>query len=276
MRIRQISLIVASVVVALLALASVFSVFTVWAGDPDSPGGPTSDAAKMYTLDDIYNRINDGTTAISDTFQEPVTGPPTGTMHTLNEIYDLVGERAPVPKTGQTQCYKDDGTTGTCTCGTANCPSRQDGDLERGVSWPTPRFTDNGNGTVTDNLTGLMWLKDGDCLGPRTWSAAFTYVSNLNAGTNYSCDGFTAGTYSDWRLPNLRELYSLIHLGQANSAMWLNTQGFSGVQSSIYWSSTTYASSTEFAWYVFLNLGYVSYDDKANYGFYVWPVRGGQ
>ena len=86
MRIRGISLIVVSLVVALLALASVFSAFTVWAGDPDSPGGPTSDAAKMYTLEDIYNRLNDGTAAISDTFKEPAAGPGTGTMHDLNEI----------------------------------------------------------------------------------------------------------------------------------------------------------------------------------------------
>jgi hypothetical protein len=86
MRIKQISLIVASLVVALLALASAFSVFTVWAGDPDSPGGPTSDAAKMYTLEDIYNRLNDGTAAISNTFTEPTDGPGTGTMHDLNEI----------------------------------------------------------------------------------------------------------------------------------------------------------------------------------------------
>jgi hypothetical protein len=272
MRIRKVSLIVASLVVALLALASVF---TVWAGDPDSPGGPTSDDAKMYTLEDIYNRINDCTTAISTTFTEPSSGPGTGTMHTLNEIYDLIGERAPVPKTGQTECYKDDGTTGTCTCGTTNCPSGQDGDLEKGVSWPSTRFTDNADGTVTDNLTGLIWLKDGDCMGRRTWSDAFTYVSNLNSGTNYSCDGYTAGTYGDWRLPNVRELYSLIHLGQANSAAWLNTQGFSGVQSDGYWSSTTYAGNTANAWFVNLFGGYVSYYSKSSTG-YVWPVRGGQ
>ena len=60
---------------------------------------------------------------------------------------------APVPKTGQTTSY----TTG------------DDGDLEMGVPWPSPRFTDKGDGTVTDNLTGLIWLKDANCFGGRTW-----------------------------------------------------------------------------------------------------------
>jgi hypothetical protein len=42
-----------------------------------------------------------------------------------------------------------------------------DGDYEHGAMWPDPRFTDNGNGTITDNLTGLIWLKDADCFGQR-------------------------------------------------------------------------------------------------------------
>jgi hypothetical protein len=75
MRIRQISLVVASLAVALLALASVFSVFTVSAGDPDSSSAPGS--TYSYTLEDIYNRINDSTTAISTTFRVRIrTGTP--------------------------------------------------------------------------------------------------------------------------------------------------------------------------------------------------------
>jgi len=60
-----------------------------------------------------------------------------------------IDEPAPVPKTGQTTSY----ATG------------DDGDLEKGVAWPDPRFMDNGNGTVTDNLTGLIWLKNANCFG---------------------------------------------------------------------------------------------------------------
>ena len=63
-----------------------------------------------------------------------------------------------VPKTGKTTSY----ATG------------DDGDLEKGVAWPIPRFTDNSNGTIRDNLTGLIWLKDANCFGSRTWSEALS------------------------------------------------------------------------------------------------------
>lgn len=274
MRIRQISLIVASLVVALLALASVFSVFTVWAGDPDSPGGPTSDAAKMYTLEDIYNRINDGTTVISDTFQEPVTGPPTGTMHTLNDIYDLVGERAQVPKTGA-------GDIGGYTEVTG-----EDGhaDMQKGVTWPNPRFTIHDSGTpadpsddtVTDNLTGLRWTRNANH-GLKRWKDGSSYPA-----LEY-CNGLSLGGYSDWRLPNVRELQSLVHYGVYNPAVpntagtgkWTSGNPFTGVQSGDYWSSTTCAYDTAYAWYVSLYDGFVLYDDKT-VSLYVWPVHGGQ
>ena len=72
-------------------------------------------------------------------------------MYTLDQLYALTRERAPVPKSGQTSSN----ATG------------DDGDLQRGVAWPDPRFTDNGDGTVTDNLTGLIWLKNANCFGTR-------------------------------------------------------------------------------------------------------------
>ncbi len=58
------------------------------------------------------------------------------------------GPPAPVPKTGQVTTYA----------------VGDDGDHMAGIAAPSPRFTDNGNGTVTDNLTGLVWLKDGNCI----------------------------------------------------------------------------------------------------------------
>lgn len=59
-----------------------------------------------------------------------------------------------LPQTGQKTCYDTSGNVIPCT-GTG-----QDGEIQAGVPWPSPRFTDNGNGTVTDKLTGLMWLKE--------------------------------------------------------------------------------------------------------------------
>ena len=59
-----------------------------------------------------------------------------------------------LPKTGQTTCWDTIGNVIPCP-GTG-----QDGEIQAGVAWPSPRFNDNGNGTVTDKLTGLMWTQN--------------------------------------------------------------------------------------------------------------------
>jgi hypothetical protein len=189
-------------------------------------------------------------------------------------------------QTGQTVCYDAAGAVVACA-GTG-----QDGDKLAGVAWPTPRFT-NLDGTtpvtgsvVVDQLTGLMWLKDANCIstdyasfdndgtagdGAVTWQHALDFVAGINAGTYPNC----GGGYTDWRLPNRKELRSLANYGQMNSATWLNTQGFSNVQANGYWSSTTYAGDTTSAWYVNMYYGIVNASNKANND-YVWPVRSGQ
>jgi hypothetical protein len=60
------------------------------------------------------------------------------------------------PQTGQTVCYNSGGTP-------IECPGTgQDGNFRAGVAWPEPRLTENGDQAVTDNLTGLIWAKDGN------------------------------------------------------------------------------------------------------------------
>ena len=175
-----------------------------------------------------------------------------------------------LPRTGQTTCYDTAGNVISCE-GTG-----QDGDIQAGVEWPNPRFTDNGDGTITDNLTGLMWLKDGNCFGGKTWQEALDAVADLNANPgNYSCGGYTAA-YNDWRLPNVNELESLINAEEPNMAVWLNDQGFMNVKSGYYWSSTTYALATFDAWIVPMDSGDVGLDFKDYHYFYAWPVRAGQ
>jgi hypothetical protein len=175
-----------------------------------------------------------------------------------------------LPKTGQTKCYNTSGGEIPCA-GTG-----QDGEIQAGVAWPEPRFIDNGDDTITDNLTGLMWTKNGNLHngamnGAMIWDQALGYCNNL-----------TLGGYSDWRLPNVNELGSLINANEANSATWLNTQGFTNVQgngssyNAYYWSSTSYASYPDYAWLVHMWLSYVWYGDKYYYYGYVWPVRSGQ
>jgi hypothetical protein len=179
---------------------------------------------------------------------------PDSTMHTLDEIYQKLEQLTspglvPVTKTGQTTSY----ATG------------DDGDLQKGVAWPVPRFTDHGDGTVTDNLTGLMWTKDANMYGQRTWADALS-----------DCASCTEGGHSDWRLPNVRELHSLIDYGRYNPAFPAG-HPFTNVQSSWYRSSSTYASATSAAWLVNLSNGGVFGNGKSyGTGHYVWCVRGGQ
>ena len=173
-----------------------------------------------------------------------------------------------LPQTGQTKCYNTSGTEISCT------DTGQDGDLRKGVEWPYPRFMNNGDGTVTDNLTGLIWTQNagtptvGSCAGGyKTWQGALDYVTCLNS-MNYL-------GHSDWRLPNVNELESLINADEPNSATWLTDQGFIGVQSGYYWSSSSGAGHTDGAWVVSVWGGSVSYNYEAD-GIYVWPVRSGQ
>ena len=207
-----------------------------------------------------------------------------------------------VVKTGQTTCYSANGTP-------ILCPSTgQDGEYQTGATWPIPRFTtnvDNNNdgdctdtgercdGTVIDNLTGLIWLRNANCAGKSEfWAHALKYVAQLNMnGTMNSNDcGDTSNKDShqtDWRLPNIRELHSLIDYAYfspalsngAGDAKWIEGDVFSGVQLSSYWSSststfniTTWAGT---AWFVSFNYGGIFIGSKWN-RYSVWPVRGGQ
>jgi hypothetical protein len=164
-----------------------------------------------------------------------------------------------LPKTGQTKCYDTAGIEIPCT-GTGH-----DGEIQAGVAWPDPRFTDNGDETMTDNLTGLMWTKNANLPNDyMTWQEALDYCNNL-----------TLAGYSDWRLPNVNELESLVNVNEADSAAWLTVQGFTNVQASYYWSSTTFAYGPV-AWFVGMWYGDLVAVSKSSDGLYVWPVRAGQ
>ncbi len=168
-----------------------------------------------------------------------------------------------LPETGQKICYDSTGNVISCV-GTG-----QDGDIRAGVVWPDPRFSDNGDGTVVDHLTGLMWLKSGNCFQTKNWVEALGSVADLNANPGkYSCGGYTA-TYGDWVLPNIHELESLANPGETDSAVWLNSQGFKDVKSSNYWSST---NGEDVAWGMEMPNGHTHYQKKS-ITYYPWPVR---
>ena len=119
----------------------------------------------------------------------------------------------------------------------------------------------NGDGTVTDTVAGLMWqqVTEGATL---TWETAIT-----------RCETTTLGGYDDWRLPNLRELRSIVDYGRYNPA--INGDYFPDTLSSDYWSSTTNAYFTDYALYVSFGYGRDNFLHKSN-SYYVRAVRGGQ
>jgi hypothetical protein len=175
---------------------------------------------------------------------------------------------APVADTGQTACWDATGTSIPCA------GSGQDGELQAGVAWPTPRFTLNGDGTVTDNLTGLIWLQDANCFDEVTWINAPAEVASLNSGSVTTCTNYVAGTFDDWRLPNIRELASLIDYGRYTPCLPTG-HPFVSVQPDYYWSSSTDAKYTGYGWSMSFDEGLASTVFKPGYN-YVWPVRGGQ
>ena len=188
----------------------------------------------------------------------------------LMPLFLFAGE-VNLPKTGQTTCYDESGNVIDCA-GTG-----QDGDIQAGVDWPEPRFENNEDGTITDHLTGLTWLQNANCAGQMTWYDALTWCNNLADGSCGLTDDSAAG---DWRLPNNIELESLIN-AEEDSATWLGSQGFINVlpiRFATYWSATTCADNTNYAWYVSMLCGGL-YDShlgtKSIPAVYVWPVRAG-
>jgi hypothetical protein len=123
------------------------------------------------------------------------------------------------------------------------------------------RFVDNGNGTVTDTQTGLMWAKDANPFGRLNWHEAMA-----------RCSSFSISGIGGWRLPSKDELLALYHAIQGGHP-------FTGVQSSCYWSSSTYwdneGNTDGSVWYVHMPYGIVGTVGETSTE-YVWPVRAGQ
>jgi len=124
-------------------------------------------------------------------------------------------------------------------------------------------FVANGDGTVTDMETGLMW-QQGTAPSIYSWQEALFYCENL-----------TLASHNDWRLPNVNELHSIVDYSTYDPS--INTDYFPNTESSGYWSSTTsWAHYPDYAWCVGFSGGHVGHGDKSAYGGYVRAVRGGQ
>lgn len=154
------------------------------------------------------------------------------------------------------------------------------------------RYVDCGNGTVHDTVTGLLWLKDANCLEGGVLGDQHTYqLANEIATTiieHGECGLSDNSSAGDWRLPTEEEWTTTVERAgviACSSPSLTNTVGtgcyadgpqpFINVQSSNYWSSTSLASISHFARSVNLDNGLVFNDFKTG-TYYVWPVRGGQ
>jgi len=283
-----------------------------WAGTLDSPAAPSSPSSAMHSLENIYQRLDNGATGAKrgGAFTNPGVGPGS-TGHTLDEVMNKApeidntdgagvidvqsgktfwglksgggwglltgtasgasGPVAPVEKSGQTTSYQ----------------GNDDGDLEKGIAWPSPRFTDHSNGTATDNLTGLMWLKDFTCpTVERTWAEALSDVSQLNSiGTmNSEICAQAPGSiipHTGWRLPNVKELYSLIDFGNDKPTLptghpFVNVPDTANGYDGTVWSSNTAKENSDLAYEVDFKYGHVGVVNKTPNTHLVMAVRDAQ
>ncbi len=167
------------------------------------------------------------------------------------------------------------------------------------------RYVDCGNGTVTDNQTGLVWLANAECFGPMNWHSAMDAVAGLAdlecdlQQADCDCGLSDSSSPGEWRLPSRAEWRAMIgdavELGcsptitnDAEDDCWdqqcFNTGNcsFTNVQSASsaadYWSSSTFLRFVpEHACSVTMTTGHIhAFNQKLLTGYSVWPVRGGQ
>ena len=189
---------------------------------------------------------------------------PTTTTTTATSTTTSTTAPCGVPATGQTTCWDMQGVVVACA-GTG-----QDGDLKQGAPLA---YVDNGDGTITDVNTGLMWEKQSRDGGPHdvansyTWTDAFAmHIAILNGGGGF------AG-HNDWRVPNIRELGSILNYQNVSPAVSAAfdtgcTPGCAVLTCSCtgtaYWSSTSVARDARFAWAIDFSIG-LAFDVSGTY-----------
>ena len=175
------------IILATVAFILIVSMASVQAGQPTKPGKPGLDAC-LAQVEQLQQTIATQEATIGAlqgqiAAQEVEIGALQAQIATLNASL-----KYKLPKTGQkAQTYY--------------WAHGSDGELQLGMAWPDPRFTDNGNETVTDNLTDLVWTKNSNIFGTGSWYEALANCYNMPGG---------------WRLPNRNEFLSIIDINYEN------------------------------------------------------------
>lgn len=160
--------------------------------------------------------------------------------------------------TGLTGCYNSYGKPIPCE------GNGQDGEFKKGIVWPKPRFEKKGE-VVIDLLTGLIWSANANLYGfPVSWTEAIDYIREMNSKN--------ALGFSSWRLPNRRELRSLLDLGAKNPSL-PKEHPFKDDFNGWYWTSTTFAGLPQYAWWIHMEGARMFYGRKDQYAMF-WPVTG--
>ena len=185
---------------------------------------PLATAASTATATPAATATPTATAAFTATATPASTATPTATATlTTRRSYPLVD-------TGQTACYDANGRHITCPAKGAAFYGQ-----DAQSSGNQPSYTDNGNGTVTDNVTGLMW-QQAPSAASLSWKQAMEVCATL-----------TLAGQSDWRTPSLKELFSISDFSQGwpyLSTTYFHLTGADVSKAEQYWSSNYYAGST--------------------------------
>ena len=161
--------------------------------------------------------------------------------------------------TGLNHCYDSQGVEIDCA------DSGQDAASGSGLQCQGERFEVRDQRIVEDRLTGLVWTRNCSLFDfPVSWEESLGLIDTMNSSKKFG--------RSDWRLPNRRELRSLIDHGRKNPAL-PPSHPFVDVNLGWYWTSTTAARNPAYAWYVQLQGGRTFYGKKSDYS-WAWPVSG--
>ena len=289
----------------LVLVAAIFICPGILFGGDWAPASSPGETAS-YRMEDLYHRLDAGAAGTPSAQTEPSASPDPGAAgYNINEIMEIApamddanGAAASDVAAGKTFWGLTSGQWGLQT-GTGNCNETKvpktgqtssywpgdDGDLQKGAAWPVPRFTKNGDGTVTDNLTNLVWLEDASCSGPKSWRDALDFANGLcdivGDGSDGDCglsDGSVAG---DWRLANGKELQSLVTWDYSYPALpdtegagqWTQGNPFLGdLAGREYWSSSSPVHDLDYV--IYLDFGYGTTGKTLRESLmYGWPVR---